>query len=155
MKNFTYLSYKLLAYHRPNIKQETAEDVMAGLQSKFQNLNAKVKQNVDRQTDDGTDGHHQSLRWNCFAIRPKMLWLIYHIIACILQISDPSKSPLLQTLLSCLSPALASRSYWSADFSVSFCYMTLLREASNTAITSSNRSCRVSETYRILAVNWF
>ena len=30
--------------------QETAEDGMAGLQSKFQNLNAKVNQNVDSRT---------------------------------------------------------------------------------------------------------
>ena len=32
-------------------KQETAEDDMAGLQSKFQNFTAKVNQNADRQTD--------------------------------------------------------------------------------------------------------
>ena len=44
--------------HKPELlcnpaknKQETAEDGMAGLQSKFQNFNAKVNQNVDRQTD--------------------------------------------------------------------------------------------------------
>ena len=32
---------------------------MAKLQSKFQNLNAKVDQNVDRQMDGQTDGHHK------------------------------------------------------------------------------------------------
>ena len=47
--------------------QETAENCTARLQSKFQNLNAKVNQNVDRQTD----GHHQSISRNCFAIRPE------------------------------------------------------------------------------------
>ena len=52
-------------------EQETAEDGMAGLQSKFQNLNEKVNQMLtDEQTDGQTDGHHQSISRNCFAIRP-------------------------------------------------------------------------------------
>ena len=39
-------------------KQETAEDGMAGLQSKFQNLNAKVNQMLtDGRTDGRTDKH--------------------------------------------------------------------------------------------------
>ena len=36
--------------NQPIQKQETADDIMAGLQSKFQNLKAKVNQNVDRRT---------------------------------------------------------------------------------------------------------
>ena len=43
-------------------KQETAEGGMVGLQSKFQNLNAKVtkvNQNVDRWTDRQTSSIHK------------------------------------------------------------------------------------------------
>ena len=36
-------------------QEETTEDGMAGLQSKFQNLKAKVNQNVDRRIDKQTD----------------------------------------------------------------------------------------------------
>ena len=57
-------------------KQETAEDSMARLQSKFQNLNVKVYQNVDRQTY----GHHQSISRNCFAIRSKITFKSFFII---------------------------------------------------------------------------
>ena len=42
---------------------------MAGLLSNFQNLNAKVNQNVDvRQTER----HHQSIPRNCLAIRKEL-----------------------------------------------------------------------------------
>ena len=49
------------------LKQETAEDGMARLQSKFQNFNAKVNQNVGRRTY----GQHQSITRNGSAIQPK------------------------------------------------------------------------------------
>ena len=55
-------------------KQETTEDDMAGLQSKFQYLNGKVNQMLtDGRTDRRTDGHHQSISRTCFAIRPKSI----------------------------------------------------------------------------------
>ena len=37
------------------------------------NLNTEVNQNVERRTDRQTDGHHQSISPNCFAIRPKSI----------------------------------------------------------------------------------
>ena len=44
-------------------KQETAKDGQAGLQSNFQNLNAKVNQNVDvRQVDRHTSIHRPELQ---------------------------------------------------------------------------------------------
>ena len=53
--------------NRINLKQETAKDSMAALQSNFQNLNAKVNQNVDIRR---TDGQYHSVSWNRFAIQP-------------------------------------------------------------------------------------
>ena len=50
---------------------------MAELQSKFQNLKAKINQGEpdvdDRQKDGLTDVHHQSISQNSFAIRSKII----------------------------------------------------------------------------------
>ena len=54
----------------PTARQETSEDSMGGLQSNFQNLNAKINQNFDVTQ---TDGHYQSICWNCSAILPKTI----------------------------------------------------------------------------------
>ena len=55
LPNVTYndisVIYVMALWMRPLNKQETAEDGMAGLQSKFQNFNTKVNRYVDRQTD--------------------------------------------------------------------------------------------------------
>ena len=69
-------------YSYESRKQETAnsEDSMARSQSKFQNLNKKVNQNVDRQIAGQTDEHHQSISQNRSAIQPKTQHLVHSIL---------------------------------------------------------------------------